>query len=352
MTAQAVLATTGATEELHVKAWTVRHQRPADQGPLELVEISDPSPAPDEVLVEVEACGVCRTDLHIAEGDLPLKKQAVIPGHEVVGRVIECGANAHRFKVGDRVGIAWLRSVCGKCTYCRYGMENLCEDPCFTGWNADGGYAEKAVVPEDFAYLLPEDRPATRLAPLLCAGIIGFRALKRASVPEGGTLGIYGFGASAHITAQLAIARGATVHAVTRSEDARKLALELGCRSAVGPEEEPPDLLDSAIIFAPAGELVPRALAALRRGGTLAVAGIYLSDIPPLAYERHLFYERNLTTVTANTRRDGDEFMRVVSRSKLGIVTTPYPFEDAPRALVDLSTDRVRGAAVLQMKPQ
>jgi propanol-preferring alcohol dehydrogenase len=330
-----------------MKAWIVREQKPASQGPLEDEELDDPSPAPHEIVVSVEACGVCRTDLHIAEGDLPLRKVPVVPGHEVVGRVVDRGADARRFEIGDRVGVAWLRGVCMQCRYCRYGQENLCQDPRFTGWDADGGYAESTTVDEAFAYPLPGDRPAAELAPLLCAGIIGYRALKRSSLPEGGTLGIYGFGASAHITAQLALARGATVHVVTRAESGRGLALQLGCHSAQAPGERPPEPLDSAIIFAPAGELVPEALEALRRGGTVASAGIYMSQIPPLDYEKHLFYERNLVSVTANTRRDGEEFMRLVANSDIGIVTTPYPFEAAPQALADLAADKITGAAVL-----
>lgn len=333
-----------------MRAWVVKEQRPAAERPLELVTLDDPVPAPGEVVVAVEACGVCRTDLHVAEGDLPLVKSPVVPGHEVVGRVVERGAGARRFEIGDRVGIAWLRGVCLRCRYCRYGEENLCEDPRFTGWHEDGGYAERATVPEAFAYPLPEDRSPIDLAPLLCAGIIGFRALKRSSLPEGGTLGLYGFGASAHITAQIALRRGARVHVVTRGESGRKLALELGCHSAQAPGEPLPEPLDSAIIFAPAGELVPEALQALRRGGTLATAGIYMTRIPPLDYQKHLFYERNVASVTANTRRDGEEFMQIASAMDIGIVTTPYPFENAPQALEDLASDRPRGAAVLTMQ--
>lgn len=327
----------------------VRQQKPASEGPLEVVDIDDPTPASGEIVVAVEACGVCRTDLHIAEGDLPLLKSPVVPGHEVVGRVVDRGSQARRFEIGDRVGIAWLRGVCLECRYCRYGEENLCENPTFTGWHADGGYAELASVAEAFAYPLDETRSAVEVAPLLCAGIIGFRALRRSSLPEGGALGIYGFGASAHITAQLALARGATVHVITRAEAGQRLARELGCHSAGGPGQPPPEPLDSAIIFAPAGELVHEALSALRRGGTLATAGIFMTQIPPLDYERHLFYERNLVSVTANTRRDGEEFMRIASRSDIGIVTTPYPFEKAPQALEDLASDRTTGAAVLEM---
>jgi len=333
-----------------VKAWAVEQQRKIEDKPLRLEEFEDPNPSPDEVLVEVEACGVCRTDLHVVEGDLPLKKKPTIPGHEVVGRVVATGEGAKRFAVGQRVGIAWLRRTCGRCRYCRYGQENLCEAPAFTGWHEDGGYAELAKVPEDFAYPLPDDTPASELAPLLCAGIIGYRALKRCSLTEGGTLGIYGFGASAHITAQVALARGIRVHVITRGDEGRRLALELGCASAGGPEDEPPEPLDSAIIFAPAGELVPKALSHLRRGGTCATAGIYMSSIPPLDYERHLFYEKRLVSVTANTRQDGEEFMSIASRIRPQLAVREYDFLEAPSALEDLASGRLSGVGVIVMR--
>jgi propanol-preferring alcohol dehydrogenase len=304
-----------------------------------------PTPADDEILVAVAACAVCRTDLHVAEGDLPPHKSPVIPGHEVVGRVAGRGAGATGFADGDRVGVAWLRHTDGTCRYCLRGAENLCPASRYTGWDADGGYAEYTVAPAAYVYRLPEGPADADLAPLLCAGIIGYRALTAAAVPSGGRLGIYGFGGSAHLTAQVAIAQGATVHVVTRSAHARSLALSLGAASATA--DHPPEPLDSAILFAPVGDLAPPALEALDRGGTLAVAGIHLSDIPALNYERHLFQERRLRSVTANTRDDGREFLAFAAAHPLRVSAVPYPLAEADRALADLAADRVDGVAVL-----
>jgi alcohol dehydrogenase, propanol-preferring len=317
--------------------------------PLVPVERPVPEPASGEVRVRVSACGVCRTDLHLAEGDLPPRRRLTVPGHEIVGRVDAIGAGSTRFQIGQRVGIAWLRWTCGRCRWCRAGRENLCVAPRFTGWDADGGYAEWAVVDEAYAYELPDGFDDQQAAPLLCAGIIGYRALRRAAVPPAGRLGIYGFGASAHLTAQVALAQGATVHVLTRSEDARRLALELGAHSAGPADADPPEPLDAAILFAPAGGLVPVALEALDRGGTLAVAGIHVSEIPPLDYQRHLFQERQLRSVTANSRGDGEEFLTLASNLGLVVETTPYPLSAADEALADLTADRVHGAAVLSV---
>jgi propanol-preferring alcohol dehydrogenase len=299
------------------------------------------------VLVRVSTCGVCRTDLHLAEGDLAPRRRGVVPGHEVVGRVVARGGRAERFGQGERVGIAWLRGTCGTCRYCVAGRENLCTSSAFTGWDADGGYAELAVIDERYAYELPQAFDDVHAAALLCAGIIGYRALELADVPPGGRVGIYGFGASAHLAAQVALWRGARVHVLTRSAQARRLALDLGAASAGGAADPPPEPLDSAILFAPVGTLVPPALAALDRGGTLAIAGIHLSDVPALTYEKHLFYEKRLRSVTANTRADGVAFLDVAARAHLRVTTTPYPFEQADVALRDLAADRVEGAAVL-----
>ena len=330
-----------------MRAWVVATPGPIDAGPLVPVERPVPQPGPGEVRVRVAVCGVCRTDLHLAEGDLAPRRVRAVPGHEVVGVVDALGPGCGRFSVGDRVGIAWLRATCGRCRWCRRGAENLCPDPLFTGWDADGGYAEWAVVDEAYAYALPSGFDDVSAAPLLCAGIIGYRALRRAALPPGGRLGIYGFGASAHLAAQVAMAEGATVHVLTRSSDARRHALGLGVASAGPADTEPPEPLDSAILFAPAGELVPVALEALDRGGTLAVAGIHVSEIPPLDYQRHLFQERQLRSVTANTRADGEEFLTLAARLGLQVKTQPYPLRDADRALADLAHDRVTGAAVL-----
>ncbi len=330
-----------------MRAWVVDHPAPIDDGPLRLVERAVPEPGFGQIRVRVRVCGVCRTDLHLAEGDLAPRHPALVPGHEVVGVVDELGEGARRFEIGQRVGIAWLRRTCGVCRYCVAGHENLCLAPRFTGWDEDGGYAEAAVVDEGFAYPLPDEFSDQEAAPLLCAGIIGYRALRRADLPHHGRLGIYGFGASAHLAAQIAMGQGATVHVMTRSADARQLALSLGAASAQGAADPPPEPLDSAILFAPVGELVPVALAALDRGGTLSVAGIHLSDIPPLSYQEHLFQERTLRSVTANTRHDGAELFTIASRLQLKVTTTPYPFEAADQALADLAHDRVHGAAVL-----
>jgi propanol-preferring alcohol dehydrogenase len=315
--------------------------------PLRLAEVPDPEPGRGEVVVRVSACGVCRTDLHIAEGDLSPHRPAVVPGHEAVGHIVAAGPDATRFATGVRVGVPWLRATCGRCRFCRRGDENLCVAPAFTGWDADGGYAELVTAPEDYLYELPDAFDDVEAAPLLCAGIIGFRALRRANLPPGGRLGIYGFGASAHLAAQVAMHEGATVHVLTRSERARSLALELGCASAGAADATPPEPLDAAVLFAPAGELVPVALAALDRGGTLSIAGIHLSDIPALDYADHLFQERQLRSVTANTRADGEEFLRIAAAAAIRVATTTYPFAQADVALGDLSADHVDGAAVL-----
>ncbi|HEX5869372.1 MAG TPA: zinc-dependent alcohol dehydrogenase family protein [Longimicrobium sp.] len=332
-----------------MRAWRVGQPGPMRSGPLVADECPDPRPGPGEVLLRVRVCGVCRTDLHLAEGDLAPRHPGVIPGHEVVGEVIKCGARATRFSPGERVGVAWLGRTCGTCRFCLRGAENLCLFPVFTGWDRDGGYAELITVAENFAYRLPPSFSDEEAAPLLCAGIIGYRALCRADLPIGGRLGIYGFGGSAHLAAQMALFQGARVYVMTRSEEARALALELGATFAGGADEQPPDPLDSAILFAPAGSLVPVALRALDRGGTLAVAGIHLSDIPPLHYAAELFQERQLRSVTANTRADGEEFFRVAAEIPLRPTTVPYPFSAADKALLDLSEDRVTGAAVLRM---
>ena len=333
-----------------MRAWWVGRPGPADTGPLVAGERPDPVPGRGEVLVRVRVCGVCRTDLHLAEGDLPPRRPGVVPGHEVVGDVVASGPGADRFQPGERVGVAWLGGTCRVCRFCVRGQENLCLTPTFTGWDRDGGYAELVTVAQDFAYRLPESFRDEEAAPLLCAGIIGYRALLRADLPVGGRLGIYGFGASAHLAAQVALYRGASVYVMTRSPAARALALELGAVFAGDADEPPPDPLDSAILFAPVGTLVPPALRALDRGGTLAVAGIHLSDIPALNYATELFQERQLRSVTANTRADGEEFLRIAAEIPLRPSTTAYPFEEAGRALRDLAADRVTGAAVIRVR--
>jgi propanol-preferring alcohol dehydrogenase len=333
-----------------MRCWIVDQPGPVAAGsPLVRSTREPPVPGPHEIRVRVSACAVCRTDLHLAEGDLTPRRHGVTPGHEVVGVVDAVGDATARFSIGDRVGIAWLRSTCGVCRFCTRGDENLCVAPLFTGWDADGGYAELAVVDERYAYAIPDAFDDEHAAPLLCAGIIGYRALRRASLPPGGHLGIYGFGGSAHLAAQVAMHEGAVVHVFTRSPDARRLALELGVASAGDTNDAAPEPLQAAILFAPAGEIVPVALGALDSGGTLAIAGISLSDIPRLSYERHLFRERSVRSVTANTRRDGEEFLAIAARIPVRVTTTPYPFDRADDALRDLAADRVSGAAVLHM---
>ncbi len=332
-----------------MRALRVRTPRPAEDEPLELVEEPIPEPAAGEVRVRVEACGVCRTDLHVAEGDLPPQRASVVPGHEVVGHVDAVGAGARAFREGDRAGVAWLNRACGGCRLCARGAENLCLAPRFTGWHADGGYADWLVAPADFVYRLPDAAPAEGLAPLLCAGIIGYRAYALSGVRPGERLGLFGFGGSAHIVIQIARHRGNEVYVWSRGERHQALARELGAAWVGESDARAPAPVHGAILFAPAGELVLPALLALDRGGTLAIAGIHLSEIPPLDYGRHLFQERALRSVTANTRSDGRELLRLAAEVPLATHTVPYPLERANQALVDLKQDRIRGAAVLRM---
>jgi propanol-preferring alcohol dehydrogenase len=333
-----------------MRRWQVRTPGPIAQQPLELVRARVPQPAADEVLIAVRACGVCRTDLHVTEGDLPVHRPHVTPGHEVVGEVVALGGpNDSGIGIGDRVGVAWLRHTCGQCRFCLRGAENLCPQSLYTGWDADGGYAEFVTAPAAYVHHLPSGYSDAELAPLLCAGIIGYRSLLRAELPPGGRLGIYGFGGSAHLTAQVALARGAEVHVMTRGAAARQLALDLGAASAQGAADPPPVPLDAAILFAPVGELVLPALAALDRGGTLAIAGIHLSDIPPLNYQHHLFGERQLRSVTSNTRADAREFLAFAGTHHLQVRTPVYRLEQAQQALDDLAAGRIAGAAVLQV---
>ncbi len=332
-----------------MRAWHVEAPGPVTGHPMRLhPDDETPRPGPGELLLRVLACGVCRTDLHVTEGDLAVHRAEVIPGHEVVGEVVQIGSGVQtQFAVGDRVGIAWLRHTCGVCVYCLRGQENLCPESRYTGWDADGGYTEFATVPAAFALRLPPGYSDDELAPLLCAGIIGYRSLLRAQLPPGGRLGIYGFGGSAHLTAQVALAGGAEVHVMTRGEDARELALALGAASAQGASDPPPVALDSAILFAPVGDLVLPALEALDRGGTLAIAGIHLSDVPTLNYQRHLFQERQVRSVTSNTRTDAQAFLDFAARHHLEVTSPRYPLDRADEALSDLSAGRISGAAVL-----
>jgi propanol-preferring alcohol dehydrogenase len=332
-----------------MRAMRVRTPRPVEDRPLEACEEPLPEPGPGEVRVAVEVCGVCRTDLHVAEGDLAPQRPSVVPGHEVVGRVDALGPGAAGLREGDRVGVAWLHRSCGACRFCARDSENLCLAPRFTGWHADGGYADYAVAPAEFVYRLPEAADAESLAPLLCAGIIGYRAFALSGVAPGERLGLVGFGGSAHIVIQIARHFGCEVYVWSRGERHQALAREMGAAWVGESGERAPAPVRGAILFAPAGELVPPALEALERGGTLAVAGIHLSEIPPLDYQRHLFQERVLRSVTANTRSDGRELLRLAAEVPLAARTLAYPLERANDALLDLKQDRIRGAAVLRI---
>jgi propanol-preferring alcohol dehydrogenase len=322
---------------------------PVGSSPLTLRDVPDPDPGPGEVRVRVRACALCRTDLHVIEGDLKPHRIPLIPGHQTVGIVDRLGAGATRFREGDRVGIAWLRHTCGRCRYCTTGRENLCELARFTGYDEDGGYAEYALVPEAFAYAVPPVFQDAEAAPLLCAGIIGYRALQRSAVRDGETLGIWGFGSSAHVTIQLALARGCTVFVATRGEKHRALAREMGAAWVGEASETMPERVSGGVLFAPAGELVPVALRSIDKGGTLATAGIYLSPIPGLDYERELFYERSLRSVTANTRADGEGLLAEAAAIPIRPRVTTFPLREANRGLQLLASDQLNGTGVLVM---
>jgi alcohol dehydrogenase, propanol-preferring len=329
-----------------MKACLLRAPAPIETNPLDYADTPVPQPAKGEVLVRVRACGVCRTDLHVSEGELPPRKSPVIPGHQVVGVVEKLGEGAHRFRVGARVGIPWLHHTDAVCEYCLSGAENLCDQPTFTGYSVDGGYAEFVVAPEQFVYSIPEAFHDQQAAPLLCAGIIGFRSLRLSGVKPGGRLGLYGFGAAAHVAIQVARHWGAEVFACTRDARHQQFALELGAVWAGGTLAEPPKKLDSAIIFAPAGEIVPAALKALKKGGTLVLGGIHMSPIPQLDYEL-LYQERVIRSVANNTRQDGEDFLRLAAHIPIRTQIETFPLSEANRALNALKNDAIHGAAVL-----
>lgn len=315
--------------------------------PLQMTECPDPVPALGELLVRVRCCGICRTDLHVIEGELPQARRPVVPGHQVVGVVESRGPGCHRLKIGQRVGVAWLRETCGICKFCRAERENLCEAARFTGYHADGGYASLALVREDFAYEIPDSLDDAQAAPLLCAGIIGYRALERSNLPRRGRLALYGFGSSAHIVLQIAQYRGCEVFVVTRGGGHRQLARDMGAAWVGESAADMPVKVDSAIIFAPAGELVPPALESLDKGGTLALAGIYMTAIPSLDYDKTIFYERNIRSVTANTREDGRNLLVEAAAAKVRAHITCYPLAEANAALQDLKDDSINGTGVL-----
>ena len=325
----------------------LREPAPIASSPLAMADLPLPEPAAGEVRVKVHCCGVCRTDLHVVEGDLARQKMPVVPGHQIVGTVDALGPECRRLRLGQRIGVAWLRWTCGRCRFCTSGRENLCEGARFTGYHADGGYAQYAAVPEDFAYEIPQVFGDLEAAPLLCAGIIGYRALLRSRLPPGGRLAMYGFGSSAHVLLPIALHRGCQVYVVTRDEKHRELARQMGAAWVGSRAEDMPVKADSAILFAPAGELVPPALEKLEKGGTLALAGIYMTPIPAMDYQRYVFYERDIHSVTSNTRQDGRELLAEAAAIPLRPHTTVYPLAEANRALADLKADRIAGTAVL-----
>lgn len=331
-----------------MRAMVLRVPRPIQAHPLEASDLPIPGPGPGEIRIRVRACGLCHTDLHEVEGELLLPKVPVVLGHQVVGMVEARGPGARRFREGNRVGVPWLHQACGSCEACRRGDENLCDHARFTGYHVDGGYAEFMVAPEAFVYRLPDGLSDAEVAPLLCAGIIGYRALRLSDVKPGERLGLFGFGASAHIAIQVARSWQCEVWVFTRSPEHRELAKRLGASWVGGAEEEPPGLLDRAISFAPAGSLIPLALARLRKGGTLALAGIHLDRIPEMPYTL-LYGERALRSVTAATRRDAEELLALAARIPVRTEVERFLLEEANHALQRLKASQINGAGVLEI---
>ena len=332
-----------------MKAWLLNQPASVDTLPLVRSDVPNPVPLEGDLLLQVAACGVCRTDLHVVEGELPAHRSPLIPGHQIVGRVAALGARVEGFAVGDRVGVAWLNRTCGVCEFCLTGRENLCEQAMFNGWTVDGGYAEYVVARAAFAYHLPKNFEDVQAAPLLCAGIIGYRCLRLSEIKEwnGAKLGLYGFGAAGHVCIQLAHARGADVYVCTRDRERHQaLARELGATWVGDAMDEPPVKLDASIIFAPAGELVPSALKAIRKGGTVVLGGIHMSPIPTFDYAL-IYGERLVRSVTNNKREDGREFLLEAASIPVRTHTRIFPFEQANEALIALKNDSIRGAAVL-----
>ena len=331
-----------------MKAQVLRSPAPVEKHPLLYIDVSVPEPQDDEVLVKVNACGICRTDLHVVEGELPPKKPSVIPGHQVVGTIAATGKNTTKYRIGTRVGVAWLHRTDGVCEFCRRGQENLCEKAQFTGYTVNGGYAEYVTAPEGFVYLIPDGFTDIQAAPLLCAGIIGFRALRLTNLQKDDILGIYGFGAAGHVAIQVARYWGIRVVVCTREERHQKLARELGAEWVGGAYDTPPTHMNAAIIFAPAGELVPAALAVLKKAGTLVLGGIHMSPIPSFPYEL-LYHERVVRSVANNTRQDGMDFLKVAAEIPIHTETQIFPLQEANHALEALKHDGIRGAGVLKV---
>lgn len=338
---------------MQMTACVLDHPAPVRERPLRIAEVERPEPGRGEVRITVRACGVCRTDLHVVEGELAPRRSPVIPGHQVVGVIESIGPETGGAAVGDRVGVAWLNRTCGRCRFCERGAENLCERAEFTGWTIDGGFAEAIVAPAEFVHRVPPGLDDAQAAPLLCAGIIGYRCLRQCEIEDwsGARLGLYGFGAAAHIAIQIARARGAEVYVCTRDRDRHQsLAEELGAAWVGGTIDAPPVALDAAIVFAPAGEIVPAALGALDRGGRLVLGGIHMSPIPSIEYG-DLYWERVIRSVANNTRADAREFLS--EAAEVGVTThvRRFPLDEANDALIALKHDAIRGAAVLEVSP-
>jgi len=332
-----------------MKAMLLKKSAPIEKKPLELVEILIPEPEPDEILIRISVCGVCHTDLHTVEGELPDVTLPIIPGHQVIGRVAAQGKKTRRFKEGDRVGVAWLYSTDETCAYCSQGNENLCEAARFTGYSADGGYAEYMVIQDKFAYAIPEIFSDEEASPLLCAGIIGYRALRLSGIKPGQRLGLYGFGASAHVAIQVAVHWGCKVYVFSRSEKHRAHAERLGAVWTGTSQQDPPEKLHSSINFTPAGETVLDGLRHLDKGGTHALAGIYMTPIPEMDYNRYLYHEKTLRSVANATRRDGEELLKIAAEIPIRTTTTSFSLEEANIALDLLKHSRFDGAAVLKV---
>lgn len=330
-----------------MKAMVLESYSAIEDSPLRWAEIPLPEPKESEVRVKIKMCGICRTDLHLIEGELSAKKLPIVPGHQIVGVVDKIGYGCKLFQIGQRIGIAWLRWTCGECELCKAGKENLCPASKYTGYDNDGGYAEYSVINENYAYPIPDQFTDQDAVPLLCAGIVGYRALQRSLLPAGGSLAIFGFGSSAHMIVQIALHQQCRVCVITRGKAHQDLARQMGVHWVGENTSTLPEKVDSAIIFAPNGELIPEALLHLKRGGTVSLAGIHMSDVPMLNYSKHLFFERNIHSVTANTRNDGINFLKEATQIKLHPRTKLYSLQEANRALQDLKNDRISGTGIL-----
>jgi len=333
-----------------MKAMRLHQFAPIEQNPLQFEEVSPPHPNSGEILVQVNICGVCHTDLHTIEGDLPTVNLPLIPGHQIIGHVAGLGPQASRFKLGDRVGLAWLHSTCGTCRFCRNKQENLCENAGFTGYNVNGGYAEFTKIHEKFAYHIPQIFSDEEASPLLCAGIIGYRALRLSGIQPGQRLGLIGFGASAHVAIQIALHWNCEVYVFSRSPAHLEHAHSLGAAWTGTSADKPPKKLDAVVNFTPAGTTVPTAMEHLDKGGTQALAGIYMSPIPAMDYAQHLYFEKNLCSVANATRQDGEELLQIAAEIPICTTTQAFPFEQANLALQAVKYSRVDGAAVLTIK--